>query len=189
MPIQSPNIPLTPQTNPGAYPQWDPKAPPGRSGHPWPKLLTRVFTIADRDEWQAKHRKFENGQPTYSERCPRVGAIVPVTATQEIVDKGFADYVGQDLIANSEAEEKDLLVLLGLDKPAAPAPVFTVEAKAPTAILEAENAQLRALLEEKQKLEAALAEKPAEATAAKKRGRPKKQPAPITLDDLVAKSE
>lgn len=187
MPVQSPNIPLTPQTNPGAYPQWDPKAPPGRSGHPWPKMLTRTFTVADREEWQAKHRKFEGGQPTYTEKCPRVGSLVPVTATQEIVDRGWADFIGQDVIAGSEAEEKDLLVLLGLNAPPPPVPVFKVEAKDPTGVLETENARLRALLEEKQKLEAALAEKPADVKVSKPRGRPKKQPAPVALDQLVAK--
>ena len=59
-----PNIPLTPQTDERNFPRHDPAAPIGRSGHPYPKQLTREFLPEDVEPWRAKNVRYDrHGNP------------------------------------------------------------------------------------------------------------------------------
>jgi hypothetical protein len=167
------SIPMTPQTDPRNFPQWDAKAPPGQSGHKYPKMLTRPFTVADRDEWLVKNRRIDRNtrEEYYEERVPRIGIEYPVSATQEVVDAGFADRVGEAVIFRTEADEKAILQLLrneewlkdktqGLSDPQKAVSVSSGDLATildtPADKLEAENARLRALIAERDKLQAQL---------------------------------
>lgn len=118
-----PQIPLTPQTDERNFPRWDSKAPPGHSGHPYPKMINRIVTRELADEVRAKTQRqgSPHEAPYWDEPRLRVGAQTPITATQEMVDAGFADHIGQEIVVQSEAEETEFKTkFLGV-KPPAPA--------------------------------------------------------------------
>ena len=112
-------IPLTPQTDERNFPVWEgPKAPPGHSGHPYPKMLIRAFPKEERASWLEKHKRHDRMDGDYwEERCPKVGDPVPYEATQELVDAGLANTVGEPLIANTPAEEELIYRAMGLRGP------------------------------------------------------------------------
>ena len=175
-------IPLTPQTDERNFPVWEgPKAPPGHSGHPYPKMLIRAFPKEERASWLEKHKRHDRMDGDYwEERCPKVGDPVPYEATQELVDAGLANTVGEPLIANTPAEEELIYRAMGLRGPSAPAPVVNIplaaepadEADGTMADLEAENARLRKQL--------AQGGKPA------KRKYTRRAPKRMTLDEMAA---
>lgn len=122
-----PNIPATPQTDERNFPRWEQDAPIGKSGAPYPCMITREFLPEDRDVWQEQHRQFDEAKNKYywSERCPRArvtrtnGTVVagdpyPVRATQEIVDEGFANAVGDYIYAKDPDAERAICKILGL---------------------------------------------------------------------------
>lgn len=159
-------VPLTPQTDPKNFPVWEENAPPGQSGHPYPRMITRPFTEKDRDEWINRHRKVDRitREEYFEERVPFVGSQVPYLATAEMVAKSLCRRAGEPVIAESEAQEKDILAFLGVDKPEPkPEPVNAADLMAtndgpdPLDALKAQNAELRRQLAEKRELEAELA--------------------------------
>ena len=156
-------IPLTPQTEPKNYPVWEDKAPPGKSGHGYPRMITRPFTEKDRDEWLRLNRKVDRvtREEYFEERVPYVGAQVPYLATAEMVNKGLCRRAGEPVVADSEAHEREILTFLGVEKADSGPPTVDVrdivQAETATDQLQAENDRLRELLAEKRKLEAELA--------------------------------
>lgn len=154
-----PQIPLTPQTNEANFPRWASDAPPGQSGSAFPKMLLRPFTKEDREVWREKNRKIDQNtrQEFYEDRCPKVGDMVPVLATEDLVDAGLAARVGEELIARDVGQMQAMMLLLA---PAASVPAVkpaTVEipmAASPVdaiSALEAENEALRKRIAQEQK--------------------------------------
>jgi hypothetical protein len=158
-----PQIPLTPQTNELNFPRHDPKAAPGHSGHPYPKMLTRPFTKEDREVWLQRNMQTDptTRQHYYNERVPKLGDPIPLTATQELVDAGLANRVGEDVIADDEGDEKLIYQTLGIEPPsAAPGKISIPMASEREAELQAENVKLRKLLlEQEDEAESAQQEK------------------------------
>jgi hypothetical protein len=109
-----PQIPLTPQTDPRNFPAHDPNAPPGKSGHPYPKMLTRPFTERDREQWLKLNGRREPGTTElwYAERPPEVDSSVPILTTREMVTAGLAPLANEPVIANDCDEEARLLTWL-----------------------------------------------------------------------------
>lgn len=122
-----PQIALTPQTDERNFPKWQLNAPAGKSGHAYPKMLTRLCTKQDRDEWIEKNRKIDRTtrEEYWDERPPRVGSPIPVLATDELVDAGLADVMGDPVTVQSAADEVKVKAMLGIE--AAPAPAGTVK--------------------------------------------------------------
>ena len=163
------NIPATPQTDERNFPRWEKDAPPGRSGHGWPKMLTRPFTKEDRTEWREKHKKLDvnTRQEYYEERCPKLGDPWPIIATEELVDAGLCKVAGQPVIVQDAEEEEMVYEALGITPPSpAPAAVGIPIAGSRELELKQENERLQAQL-------AGLGEEPEKAPpkrrAAKKR--------------------
>ena len=178
--MHPPQIPLTPQTDERNFPRWENRAPPGRSGHAYPKMLTRKFTKEDREEWREKHKRQDtNGRDYWEERCPKVGDPVPMAVTIELIDEGYGNVIGEDIVVANEDEEQAVLQILGINAPE-PEPVATTVPLVPiarrtTADLEAENAALRRSL--------AARSKPAPKRRAKAK---RKAPArAVTLDEMA----
>lgn len=137
-----PQIPLTPQTNEAMFPRHDPAAPPGFSGHAYPKMLVKECKEEDRALWLEKNRQID--QPTrqefYIDRPPKVGVMVkrkvkgalisvyvpgdpiPITATEELVDSGFARVIGEPVIAGNAEDEEMIYEILGIEMPSAESP-------------------------------------------------------------------
>lgn len=179
--MHNPSIPLTPQTDPRNFPVWADRAPPGRSGHPYPKMLTRAFTKEDRDVWQHKNKKVDvtTQREYYEERCPKVGDPVPIISTIELVDAGLCDMAGEPIVVRNAEEEASVYETLGLKPQAAKAAVMDVPipvASGPSARereLEAETKRLRAQLDA--------------ATTKPKKKKKKKRAAPVrmSLDQMA----
>ncbi len=160
-----PNIPLTPQTDERNFPVWDAKAGFGRSGHPYPKMLTREFMPEDVESWQQANRRYDKQNGEFWEtRCPRSrkvlpngkvipGDPVPIKSNQDLLDAGFADTIGQDVICKTEKEEAEIRLLLGL-------PTIEEEKKASSVTRLMQNdgteAELQRLREKNEELEALL---------------------------------
>lgn len=115
--MHPPQIPLTPQTDPRNFPVWDAKAPPGHSGHPYPKMLTRRFTAEDRAEWLKSNAQWDQHlrQEYYLDRVPRIGDPYPVAATPALVDLGYSNRVGGEVICASAEDEKAVIRALDLE--------------------------------------------------------------------------
>ena len=123
-----PQIPLTPQTDERNFPRWEgEKAPPGRPGARYPKMLTRSCTREDRDEWVRSHRRVDQNtrQEYWEDTPPRVNSQIPILSTQDMVDEGLADVANEPIIVGSAEEEERVRVFLGYDKPA-PGPQTSV---------------------------------------------------------------
>ena len=110
-------IPLTPQTDERNFPRWEgEKATPGKSGARYPKMLTRKFTKEEREPWLEKHKRHDRVDGDYwEERCPKVGDPVAMEVTQDLVDAGLADVIGEPIIVQTPEDEKLVLRTLGLD--------------------------------------------------------------------------
>jgi hypothetical protein len=143
-------IPLTPQTDPASFPQAVYDAPMGQSGALYPKMLTRKVEKEDRDAWREKNAKTDigTGRVYYEERCPRVGDVMPIPATEELVDAGLAALIGEPVIAKDAGAERAIQLLLKgeTEKPAEPKSTEITLAgddiDKRIAELEAENAKL-----------------------------------------------
>jgi hypothetical protein len=121
-----PNIPLVPSTNEQNFPRHDPRATWGRSGHAWPKVLNREFLPEDVEPWRRANAKYDQRAvpPEFFEaRCPRPrkvlvsgkvlpGERVPIKVVQELVDAGYADTVGDDLICKDPKVYSELVAYL-----------------------------------------------------------------------------
>lgn len=151
-----PQIPLTPQTDERNFPRWQDKAPPGQSGHGYPKMLTRKFTKDEREAWRDKHRRIDvtTRQEYFEERIPKVGDPVPVLATEDLVDAGIAILVGEPVVVANADEEKRALGILGDQgvEVETPATSFTV----PISNGRPSDSALEKLRQENADLEAAL---------------------------------
>jgi hypothetical protein len=117
-----PQIPLTPQTDERNFPRWAADAPPGKSGHPYPKMLTRPCTKEDRVEWREKNRRVDQHtrQEYYEGVAPVLHSPIPVLATIEMVDEGLAPLANEPVIVKDAAEEQRILEFLGLSEPYLP---------------------------------------------------------------------
>ncbi len=117
-----PQIPLTPQTDERNFPRWDKNAPAGKSGHPYPKMLTKICTREDRDAWVEKNRRTDRvtREDYWEETPPRVGAPIPIPATQELVDEGLSEIVNAPVVVNDATAEQRACELLGLAPPQTP---------------------------------------------------------------------
>jgi hypothetical protein len=166
-----PQIPLTPQTNEQMFPRHDPAAPPGFSGHAYPKMLVKECTEADQDEWLDKHRQIDQNTRLefFADRVPRIATVVkrkvkgavtslivpgdtiPVLATQELVEAGFARVVGEPVVADNGEDEELIYEMLGIEMPSAePAPVIGIPINSGRELaLESEVAALRKQLAER----------------------------------------
>lgn len=156
-------IPQTPQTDERNFPRHDPHAPPGQSGHPYPRMLTRPCTKQDQEEWIEKNRQIDRNtrEEYWTEQRPRIGAQIPYLATQDLVDAGFAKTPGEPVIIESQADEELIFQTLGIEKPR-PAPRATsvselVDDDSEASRLEAENRRLEEALNKNRRLKAALA--------------------------------
>jgi len=150
-----PQIPLTPQTNEANFPRHNPLAPPGHSGHPYPKMLTRPFTKDDRDIWLERNVRVDmnTNKRYYDDRVPKIGDPVPIVATQDLVDAGLAQFVGDPVVVQDAGDEQSVYETLGIEPMQAKPAVISVPIAAPLTPygeeLRAENERLRKLLEEK----------------------------------------
>lgn len=100
---------------------------------------------------------------------PRVGTLMPVKVTQDLVDAGLAEVVGADVICNNADDEKKILALLGIaaavENKASSFEVGQAESleqvlSTPAEKLQAENDKLRALLAERDNLQRELSSGP-----------------------------
>jgi hypothetical protein len=182
------SIPDSPQTNEKFFPTWVKNAPPGQSGHPFPKMLVRAFTKDDRAEWLEKNRKIERNtrEEYYEERCPKLGDPVPMVATQEIVDAGFAPNVGADIIVNNSEDEELVCEMLGIEVnrplPGTLAIPLNMGPSANETRLAAENEKLRkqlAAAEDDDEDEA-----PVRRRRRKKKVKAKRAPRAVTIEQL-----
>lgn len=124
-----PQIPLTPQTDERNFPRWEgEKAPPGRPGARYPKMLTRITTRDDRDDWVQRHRRVDQNtrQEYWEEAPPRLNAPIPIMSTSDMVDEGLAEVANQPIIVQSAEEEERILVFLGLANPPQAAQSMTI---------------------------------------------------------------
>ncbi len=160
-----PNIPLTRQTDDRNFPQHDPGAPWGQSGHPYPKRINREFMPEDVEPWKKRHVQFDAQTRTeyYNERCPQPqrvlssgkivqGQLVPVIVTQEMIDElRLTQNVGEELVVVSAEEEQKAKKFLGQEiAPSASSVTALVqEDKTESEIerLKRQNAELEAELE------------------------------------------
>lgn len=117
-----PQIPLTPQTDERNFPRHDPGAAPGKSGHPYPKMLTRICTREDRSAWIEANRRVDQTtrQDYWESTPPRVNAPIPMLTTQDMVDEGLCDLAGQPIIVQDKEQEARVRAFLGLDEPLPP---------------------------------------------------------------------
>ncbi len=159
------NIPLTPQTNEANFPRWQDKAPPGESGAHYPKMLTRLCTSEDRDEWIKRNRRRDQntGQDYFEYVAPLVGSPIPVVATAELVNAGLVKNVGEPVIVRDKDHEAEIVAKMGLEP--VPVKIPIPVAKVPMRDLEAENQELRDQL---------ASGRPENKPPAKRRGRPRK---------------
>ena len=167
-----PQIPLTPQTDERNFPVWKQNAPPGVSGHSYPKQLTQRFTAEQRDEWREKNRQIDpnTNKEFYNERCPKVGDPVPVLSTMKMVDAGFADNINEPVVVADAEDEELVREMLGLPSIAEAIQILAVPVHNPrVGELEDEVAALKKKL-------AAHGDKPDTKTPAKKRQRGKVAP-------------
>ena len=179
-----PQIPLTPQTNEANFPRHSTQAPPGQSGHPYPKMLTRQFTKDDRDAWLERNVRVDmnTNKRYYDDRVPKIGDPVPIVATQDLVDAGLAQLVGDPVVVDDAGDEKLVYEKLGIEPVSAKPAVISVPIAAPLTPygeeLRAENERLKKLLEEHE----------AAPRAVRRGGRPKgskNRPKPALQDEVV----
>ncbi len=118
-----PQIPLTPQTDERNFPRWDAKAPPGKSGHPYPKMLTKICTREDREAWVNKNRRVDRvtREDYWEDTPPRIGAPIPILVTQDLVDAGLCPLANEPLVVNDQQEETEIRAFLGLTELQPPA--------------------------------------------------------------------
>ena len=111
-----PQIPLTPQTDERNFPRWQANAPPGKSGHEYPKMLTRICTREDREAWVNKNRRVDRvtREDYWEDTPPRVGAMIPILVTQDLVDAGLCPLANEPLIVNDREDEARIRAFLGL---------------------------------------------------------------------------
>ena len=147
-----PNIALTPQTDERNFPVWKKDAPPGFSGHPWPRMMVRPVTEEDIRDWRAKNlRRDPNTNREYFEdRPPKKGDPIPVLVNQDLVDAGLAPVVGEPVICTSpDHEDRVMKVLVSTNEPGTPEETpdtFSIPTGDPAAKLERlqrENDELR----------------------------------------------
>lgn len=127
------NIPLTAQTDARNFPEWEgTDAAHGRPGCRFPKMLTRVCTQADVEAWLATNKHFDaqTRETFYTERAPRVGSQIPVTANDDLVTAGRAARVGDPVVVELPQDEEAVLKIIGPPEPVAPLPI-PMAAKAP----------------------------------------------------------
>lgn len=108
-------IPLTPQTDEQNFPVWQFNAPPGQSGHGYPRMLTRPATKQDREEFRERHMRIDTRtrEEYWEGRPPKVGDPIPITSILEMVDSGHALTVGEPIILHDPHEEREILELFG----------------------------------------------------------------------------
>ena len=152
-------IPLLPQTDPDNFPKWEAGAPPGKSGHGYPKMLVRPFTADDRQPWLDRNKQTDPvfGREFYLERCPKVGDMVPVETTQELVDAGFTETIRQPVICKTAEDEREIKRILGIAiaVPVAEAVVIPfADPESAVEKLKRENAELTKLIAENKRLKA-----------------------------------
>ena len=125
-----PNIPLMPSTNELNFPRWAVDAPPGKSGHPYPHMLTREFLPEHKEAWVEEHKQYDEQKNKYfwSERCPRARVVrkngmiipgdqVPILSNQDLVDQGFAVRLNEPVVVKSLEEEIEVCEILGIPTP------------------------------------------------------------------------
>jgi hypothetical protein len=138
-----PFIPLTAQTNPAAFPAY--------AFRDYPKMMTRVATQADVDQWKKMNAVSDDrGGVSYRGAAPKVGkSVVPVY-----------DELGEAIVVHSREEEERYLQETGQ------ASILKVDVSAAStaeiARLEEDNKRLRDLIAENAALTSQLAAKPAE---------------------------
>jgi hypothetical protein len=194
-----PQIPLTPQTNENAFPRYDAGAAPGKSGHPYPYMLHYEFLPEHREAWQEAHKQYDEQKNKYYwiERCPKARAVrkdgvvivgdpVAVLSTQDLVDSGYANVVGEPVIVRDAAEEKIVCDILGIPtrkEREQQAKSVTIDmASGELVRLKQQNADLEAELERNVRLKEA---KQQAAQAAKKDSKAVKQRKPTPADNLA----
>ncbi len=198
-----PNIPLTRQTDDRNFPQHDPAAPWGQSGHAYPKRMNREFMPEDVEPWKKQHVQYDaqSRSEYYYDRCPQPqrvmtsgkvvkGQLVPVIVTQEMIDcLQLTQSVGEELVVNNAEEETKARGFLGqVEEEITPASVTALVQKDKTEAelerMKRQNAELEAELErhvqltqkikaEQEARAAAMKTETAEAPVKKKGGRPK----------------
>lgn len=201
-----PNLPQTAQTDERNFPRHDPKAPYGQSGHPYPKMLHREFMPEDVEPWQAANvRQDKFSGPYYDSRHPRPRRVLPngkvipgdpteVKATQDLIDAGYAQSLGEPVICRSAKDEEDIRVILGLPSMEEEAKAMSVKdlvkdtTQEELQRLRKQNEELEALLErntelnrkikdarsERVEMKQEAKEEKQKPVAPKKRGRPRK---------------
>ena len=137
-----PQIPLTPQTDERNFPRWEANAPPGKSGHGYPKMLTKPCTKDDRSAWIEKNRRIDRvaREEYWEEAPPRVGAPIPMMSTQDMVDEGLCLLANQPIVVNDKEEEIRVRAFLGIVEGAPVAKAVSIPVAAP---IEEEEAPVR----------------------------------------------
>jgi len=180
-----PQIPLTPQTNVANFPRHNPLAPPGQSGHGYPKMLTRLFTKDDRDIWLERNVRIDmnTNKRYYDDRVPKIGHPVPMIATQDLVDAGLAQLVGDPVVVNDAEDEQSVYETLGIEPVQAKPAVISVPIAGSREVeLAAENERLRKMME------AMKSEDVVPLQSKRRGGRPKgsrNRPKPVSQDEVA----
>jgi len=145
-----PQVPLTPQTNEANFPRHNTLAPPGQSGHGYPKMLTRPFTKDDRDIWLDRNVRIDmnTNKRYYDDRVPKIGDPVPIVATQDLVDAGLAQLVGDPVVVQDAGDEQSAYETLGIEPVQLKPAVISVPIAGSREVeLAAENERLKKLME------------------------------------------
>lgn len=198
-----PNIALTPQTDERNFPICREGAPPGQSGHAYPRMLTRPCTAEDREAWRTKNKRMDRTtrEEYWEDRPPKVGDPIPVISTLELVDAALAQVVGEPVIVHDAEDEKTVREMLGLAAAEAKPSTFSIPirggaaqmpgAESPLERLRRENDELEAEIERRAKLKAAQTGDAPEAKQNKRPGRKPRVSAPepervLSLEEMAA---
>lgn len=133
------NLPITPQTDQRNYPPYEFRE--------YPKMITVPARKEDIDAWRKRNQFLDTAtrEVSYNGAAPKLAAMVPLRATQNDVDAGFAISVGDEMVAQNKEEEKLILQSHGL-LDAFPGPKVA-NVKLPSAgDVAAENEELEGLL-------------------------------------------
>jgi hypothetical protein len=130
------NIPLTPQTDPRKYPEY--------KFREFPKMLLQKCDDRYVEVWRQRNSYLDErtGKFSYIGVSPRVGSMVPLLATAEDVELGFATAVNDPVIVNNPEAEAHAKKLHGMTEVVAKPQVAQVQMGPPDEPVASPLAQL-----------------------------------------------
>jgi hypothetical protein len=113
-------------------------------------MLTRPFTKDDRDIWLERNVRIDmnTNKRYYDDRVPKIGDPVPIVATQDLVDAGLAQLVGDPVVVQDAGDEQSVYETLGIEPVQAKPAVISVPIAGSREVeLAAENERLKKMME------------------------------------------